>query len=390
MNATEWMERQHEEESRVAGRFVLIGFRRWKVVNLRDRLSLSPERVVRTRSVREAEKLGLNGDDALVVWGRDVPEAARDLAERTEACVLHMEDGFVRSVGLGSDMVPPGSIVLDKRGIYFDPTRPSDLEHLLNTYEFSAEDCRRAEYVRELIVEHRLTKYNIEPHETPQWATQGREVVLVPGQVEDDASIRYGAGEVRTNLGLMKAARAAHPDAYLVYKPHPDVTLGGRLGHVPQEEASGLVDHVEIRLSVISCIEACDIVHVMTSLTGFDALLRGKRVVTYGEPFYAGWGLTEDRALTAEVPPKALSRRVRRLSLEELVAGALLFYPRYWDPEQHGYTHCEALLQRLIRERESLMEQGEVRYRRLGYLPRQWRKISLVWSYYREARFHAD
>ena len=37
-------------------------------------------------------------------------------------------------------------------------------------------------------------------------------------------------------------------------------------------------------------------VHTITSLTGFEALLRGVKVTAYGIPFYAGWGLTTDMA----------------------------------------------------------------------------------------------
>ena len=45
---------------------------------------------------------------------------------------------------------------------------------------------------------------------------------------------------------------------------------------------------------------------------------RGRRVATYGQPFYAGWGLTVDLA-----PP---ARRGRLLTLDELVAGVLLLF----------------------------------------------------------------
>jgi len=68
-----------------------------------------------------------------------------------------------------------------------------------------------------------------------------------------------------------------------------------------------------------------DEVHVNTSLTGFEALLRHKPVTTYGVPFYAGWGLTTD---LGPVP----SRRNATRTLDELVAAALLLYPRYLDP----------------------------------------------------------
>ena len=63
---------------------------------------------------------------------------------------------------------------------------------------------------------------------------------------------------------------------------------------------------------------------VLTSLAGSEALLRGLKVVCWGAPFYAGWGLTEDRV--------ALPRRQARPDLDTLVAGALIAYPRYVDP----------------------------------------------------------
>ncbi|KAG0924686.1 hypothetical protein G6F31_019028 [Rhizopus arrhizus] len=134
-----------------------------------------------------------------------------------------MEDGFIRSVGLGSDFVPPHSLVVDKLGLYFDARQPSDLEQTLNTRAFTDDDRQRASVVRELIVSNSLTKYNIEPMAQPAWRRSGRRVVLVPGQVEDDASIKYGCTGIRDNLSLLKAARQASPDAFVVYKPHPDV-----------------------------------------------------------------------------------------------------------------------------------------------------------------------
>jgi len=202
----------------------------------------------------------------------------------------------------------------------------------------------------------------------------GRTVVLVPGQVEDDASIRLGCTTVRTNLALLQAVRAARPNAFIVYKPHPDVASGNRKGRVALQAARQWANHIETTLSVVSCIDAVDEVHTMTSLSGFDALLRGRRVVTYGQPFYAGWGLTEDRAEQAT----AFERRTRRLSLDELVAGALLHYPIYWDWTLKGYTTCEAVLHRIVEERTALEANGGLAQLRTGWLRRQWRKLGVV------------
>jgi capsular polysaccharide export protein len=318
----------------------------------------------------------LRRKDAVWVWGAAETLGLAAHVRNCSARLLHVEDGFVRSVGLGSDLIRPQSIVLDERGIYFDATRPSDLEHLLLTRAFTAEDLARAQAVRALVVEHGISKYNHEPRQPVSWreAAQGRAVVLVPGQVEDDASISLGCTTVRTNLGLLQAVRAARPDAYIVYKPHPDVLSGNRKGLLTLQAAYGWADHIEAGTSVVSCIEACDEVHTMTSLTGFDALLRGKTVVTYGQPFYAGWGLTEDRAERAT----AFERRTRRLSLDELVAGALLHYPIYWDWTLKGYTTCEAVLHRIVEQRTALEANGGLHKLRVGWWRRQARKAMVV------------
>jgi capsular polysaccharide export protein len=80
-------------------------------------------------------------------------------------------------------------------------------------------------------------------------------------------------------------------------------------------------------------------VHTISSLAGFEALLRGKAVTTYGAPFYAGWGLTTDRL--------RIPRRCRTASLDELVAAALIVYPLYLDPVTGKPCRVETVIARL-------------------------------------------
>lgn len=375
----DWLVRQRQATGLDTGKktprsMICLGFGRWKAAYIKPLLSLSPERVHFVPNTEAAAPLQPVPGDALVFWGATEPTGAAALAHQTGAQLLHMEDGFVRSVGLGSDLIPPLSLVLDGRGIYFDPRQPSDLEHLLGTAAFTEDELAMARKVRAFMVAHGITKYNLEPREAVTWPSGDKLVVLVPGQVEDDASIRFGCTDIKTNLGLLQAARRAHPDAFVVYKPHPDVMSGNRAGQLALAQALPWADHVEARLSVVSCIAACDVVHTMTSLTGFDALLRGKRVVVYGQPFYAGWGLTDD-VLKVGV---AFARRKRRLSLDELVAGTLLRYPIYWDPDLKGYTTCEAVLHRVVETRSALEASGGLEKLRLGYGRRQLRKLNTV------------
>lgn len=377
LDVMEWLQRQRQVARRFGGRMIVVGFRRWKAANVKAMLSLYPGKVVFVKNAAAVRVLQPGGEDCLVCWGRVPPAGVQELADAVGVRLLRMEDGFVRSVGLGSDLIPPQSFVLDAKGIYFDPGQPSELEDLLNTRAFTAQDLQRARNVRAFIVEHGITKYNLEPNRPVDWFSTdrpqaGRQVVLVPGQVEDDASIRFGcdADGVCTNLGLIQAARAAFPHAFIVFKPHPDVSSGNRKGHVEPALALQHANHIEQGASVVSCIEACDVVVTMTSLTGFDALLRNKQVVVHGRPFYAGWGLTQDRL---PVP-----RRSRPLLLDELVAGALLHYPLYWDPELRGYTSCEAVLRRLLEQRTALEQSGGLHGLKSGWLRRQWRKSKVL------------
>lgn len=255
-----------------------------------------------------------------------------------------VEDGFLRSRGLGADLVPPLSLVTDDLGIYYDPSRESRLERLILTPPPPG-GLARAARLRERLVALGLTKYNLTGTQVD--LPLGHRI-LVPGQVEDDASILKGGGEVRTNLALLQTARASHPDAVLIYKPHPDVEAGLRPGAISESDVHGLADVIAARADPVALINACDEVWTMTSLLGFEALLRGKPVTCLGAPFYAGWGLTRD---LGPVPERRLhgsdGSRLLRPSLDQLVHAALIAYPRYYDPVSRRPCPPEVAVERL-------------------------------------------
>jgi capsular polysaccharide export protein len=165
-------------------------------------------------------------------------------------------------------------------------------------------------------------------------------VILVPGQVESDASLAYGAPGERTNMGLLRAVRAANPDAYLVYKPHPDVLARLRAEGQGEQEAYRWCDELVTDTAMGDLLMAVDEIHVLTSLAGFEALLRGKSVACYGLPFYSGWGLTHD------FMPN--DRRRRRLTLDELVAVTLIKYPLYLSRDGNSLISPEQALDELL------------------------------------------
>ena len=355
---------QRRMRDRLPARVQVLGFSRWKrpiaSVFLQGAALDFPRRPAR-----------LDPQRPVAVWGRrDIPVAPEQgLPVRT----LRVEDGFIRSVGLGADLVRPLSWVVDDLGIYFDATAPSRLEHLLRHYPFDDALRTRAAALRQAIVAAGLTKYNVGQGDW-QRPAHARRVVLVPGQVETDASIRWGAADIRTNTDLLAAVRRAEPDAWLVYKPHPDVVAGLRHGGAAPHDAlpAGLCDEIVVDAPMHRLLDQVDAVHTLTSLTGFEALMRGRAVSTWGLPFYAGWGLTDDHAPADHPALQRRGQRDRPLQLDELVAATLILYPSYVSRRSGAYTTPERALQELRDWRDAQAGDGEST---LAGLSRQWRRL---------------
>ena len=299
---------------------VAVGMRLWKRRPL-QRVFGTARPVLFARTAAKADRIATATGRHKLVWGMTQP----DLSD-----VTRIEDGFLRSRGLGAELVPPLSLVTDDLGIYYDPTRESRLERLILAPPPPG-GLLRAERLLRRLRTLGISKYNLATTPLPHLPEGHR--ILVPGQVEDDASIRLGAGEIRTNRALLQAVRAANPQAVILYKPHPDVEAGLRPGAIPAQELATLADMTIHAGDPVALIEACDEVWTITSTLGFEALLRGRRVTTLGAPFYAGWGLTRD---LGPVPPRRLRRAdgslQRRPALAALAHAALIAYPRYHDP----------------------------------------------------------
>ena len=331
----DWMGLQRRQRERFSPRVQAVGFSSWKRPIARAFLAGS---TVRFTDAPQP----LQVDEVRAVWGRPDDDSPHFAA--TAGHLLRIEDGFLRSVGLGANFVRPLSWVIDRKGIYYDATEPSELEQLLQTQVFDDTLLRRAAALRESIVASGITKYNVGAG-TWRRPPGDRRVVLVPGQVESDASIRYGAPVTRSNSALLRAVRERHPDAYVVYKPHPDLLAGHRGGTASLSEERRWCDEIVTDVPIHRVFDEIDRVELLTSLAGFEALLRGKPVTCHGSPFYAGWGLTEDL--------QRHPRRTRRLTLDELVAGTLIEYPVYVSRTTGAFTTPERALVELTRWEET-------------------------------------
>ena len=343
----------------------------WKRDEIRRFLWSPGEPVSIHTSAKRALDAAAARGGSLAVWPSRV---SYDLiANAAKRCVqlVRVEDGFVRSVGLGSNLVPPLSVIVDRQGIHYDPASPSDLETLLASTNFTPDLIARASRLRADIVDAGISKYakGTQSSATVERRNSSKRRVLVPGQVEDDMSVLAGGQGLTSNLELLRLARALEPDAEIWWRPHPDVDAGHRKGAVEDAAALEIADAIVREGAMSDLLAQVDALHTITSLSGFEALLRGCEVTCHGVPFYSGWGLTRD---LGNVP----DRRGRNLSLDELVAGVLLLYPRYLDPVTGLPCPPEILIGRL-KSGEANNRLGWVEpLRRLqGQVMRRWRAM---------------
>ncbi|GCE83794.1 capsule polysaccharide export protein [Komagataeibacter diospyri] len=320
---------------------VCFGMSLWKRRRIAAFFTTPPTHPPFFRQVGPAVKRCATQGRALVTWATRMPPTLAPQAQAAKVPVWRVEDGFVRSVGLGSGLQVPASIFVDQRGIYYDPSEPSDLEHILATVTFDSHLRERARLLIDHVVCKGISKYGrSEQGQVSEWGMPGQRVLLVPGQVSDDLSVVKGGGPVRGNLELLRAVHRCNPDAFIIYRPHPDVVAGHRQGRLPDKAVMAYADHISIGGSITDIMGQVDEIHTLTSLAGFEGLMRQRKVVTYGCPFYAGWGLTTD---LGQVPT---NRRQRTLLLEDLVAGALILYPRYIDPLTQLPCEVETVIER--------------------------------------------
>ena len=135
-------------------------------------------------------------------------------------------------------------------------------------------------------------------------------------------SIKYGCSNPVTNLELIQNAREENEDAFIIYKPHPDTLTGIRKAKSTLSQWKEYVNEVDTTNRLDSLIKFSNHIYTITSLSGFEALMYGKKVTCFGSPFYSGWGLTDDR----DVRDKKVKQK---LSIEQLFYATYVEYPVY-------------------------------------------------------------
>ena len=382
----DYLIRNRDWQSRLAGDLLAYDFSRWKVgfvkgyvgfpeVNLafkaKTKMRLLFSDTLNARRATRDDKLALTPlaqkpHQRYLVWGlaakRSLADKIHIYQNQTNPAIICMEDGFIRSNGLGATLLEPLSVVMDDVGVYYDATAPSRLEQILQSITLNDDQAKRARLLHQSLLDRQVSKYNVGKVNDALSGSLGQlitqkpsaKVRLVVGQVEDDASVQNCTSIIKTNTDLLKRVRADHPDDIIIYKPHPDIEAGLRVGKVDDATLS-LADIIAHDTAMPQCLSVCDVVHTISSQTGFEALLRGVAVVCYGMPFYAGFGLTTDVVESDNLPKQAaIARRTRQtpLSLEALIYGTLIDYPVYRLPHGYGLASVEQVIDYLYNQQQ--------------------------------------
>lgn len=277
---------------------------------------------------------------SVYVWGLKYPRFLKSFCKMFAVPFFHVEDGFVRSVSLGAFGGAPASLTFDSKALYFDATRRSELEAILSEYDFAGDSqlMVRSQRGIDLLIANRVSKYNLGRRFDigTLLGEKTRKRVLVVGQVETDESIRLGCDRTITNNDLVRSAAQENPGAEIIYKPHPEILHGTRSTVSDPKDVADICYILTEDIAPSDVFESIDHVYTITSLLGFEALLRGIKVTCFGLPFYAGWGATDDRQLSR--------RRKRVLSVSEIFAGSYLIYPKYFDPQTGTSSNLEDVL----------------------------------------------
>jgi capsular polysaccharide export protein len=346
------------------------GFSIWKQDSIKKILQTPHNEVYFYRNLKEAIKYARYNNESLAIWATKEKGKNREIIAKSNIKPIRVEDGFIRSLGLGSDFTPASSLVLDDIGIYYDPRKESKLENLINNIKLNKKQKERAKELAKSIIENRITKYNKFQNEVKISIPKDRKVILVIGQVEDDASIRTQKEGIKSNLRLLQKVKKDNPKAFIIYKAHPDVVSGNRAGHIAKRDAIKYANLIVENGTISELIKKCNEIHTISSLVGFEALLQNKIVHCYGMPFYAGWGLTKDLV--------ECGRRRKTVTIEELIYATIFEYPIYHNFRTGLPCEPEKLIENIVKYKSSVekFESGSHKLRILQLLRSYLGRIS--------------
>lgn len=256
--------------------------------------------------------------------------------------VVYLEDGFIRSHGIGLSGEPGLSIIIDDLTPYYDATQASRLETFLASNKLVSKKIQTyCQNCIERIIKHKISKYNDAPRHKLQIGRHDRKKLLIVDQRYNDMSVTYGLANSQTFEDMLSDAINYYHDWDIIIKQHPDSIKGGKSSYFNTERLSFAKEMnnifiIDYDINPYSLLELIDEVFVCTSQLGFEACMVEKKVHCYGMPFYAGWGITEDKL---KIP-----RRNKKRNIFEIFYFSYIKLSRYIDPRTNELCSLEHII----------------------------------------------
>lgn len=301
----------------------------------------------------------------VIGWGhKKTSKRSQDYAKKYNLPYIALEDGFIRSIGLShrSKSEQIISIVMDRIGIYYDATMPSELEKFIETSKFwmNSQIESRAKKLINLIVNEKIVKYNLIKDEYKESERHKNKVsgrlsekninhnqVLVVDQTCGDAAVTFGNAAKRDFEKMLDEAVSKFGVLNVTVKVHPDTFCGKARGYfsVDKLKKKG-VKILYTTQSSMEIFENFKNVYVVTSGMGFEALMFGCNVTCYGEPFYSGWGLTDDKKSSSYY--RRIEKIGSKISIETLVAAVFFKYSIFINPKTRDLITPEEAINYIV------------------------------------------
>lgn len=291
--------------------------------------------------------------DEVIQWGiteNNNKKSVSNLMRKFGKKPFIIEDGFIRSVGIGLSKEPALSITLcGSNTAYYDSYNASSFEEILNSDRvFTDEELMKAKSTISLITENHISKYNDSPYlPVSIGRTDARKILVVDQRYGDQSVVCAKANENDFQSMLVNAIRD-NPDADILIKRHPDAVKGDKGSYFSDVNVNftrdiNNVHLIDYDIHPHQLLEMVDKVYVCSSGLGFEALLYNKEVLCYGVPFYSNWGVTTDRIKE--------DRRIKNRTIEEIFYVSYIECSRYYSPDLARVCDIDDCIEYIIKNR---------------------------------------
>lgn len=216
------------------------------------------------------------------------------------------------------------------------------------------------------ILKNKISKYNNQLKEFPK-PNNDKKNILIVDQTYGDQSIQLEEDTAIVFQRMLDTAIEENSDCNIFLKIHPEQLVGRRLGFYTtnkddikpgqvyiNREKYPQVHFITDFYNPIDLLSKMDKVYTVSSQIGFEALLFRKSVITFGMPFYAGYGFTDDRCTDEKfVEIKAYIERspIKVKSIVEMFYQLYIRLTHYVNPDTGALIELEDALNLILQKR---------------------------------------